>query len=113
MECARCGGQLETYALNGKEACVCPNCGFADTPVDHDDIDWQNPEPWSAAIERFYEKHAELAESDDGAESGEPTDSEVGAESEETTETPDPAESDEAAETTDGSESAESAEPAE
>lgn len=59
MDCRRCGGELETYALNGSEACVCPECGFADTPVDHEDVDSVDPEPWSEAIERFYERYAE------------------------------------------------------
>jgi hypothetical protein len=56
MECSRCGGRLETYALNGSEACVCEDCGFVDTPFEHDDVEFDDPEPWSTAIERFYEK---------------------------------------------------------
>lgn len=62
MDCRRCGGQVETYALEGNEACICLDCGFVDTPVDFEDLEDQDPEPWSKAIERFYEKYAEDSE---------------------------------------------------
>jgi len=48
---------METYALDGKEASVCPDCGFVDTPVEHDDIDRRPSESWSDALERFKRKH--------------------------------------------------------
>jgi hypothetical protein len=45
--------------LDGNEACVCRDCGFVDTPVDHGNADFQEPESWSVAIRRFYEKHTD------------------------------------------------------
>jgi hypothetical protein len=57
MDCRRCSGELETYTLADSEASVCPNCGFVDTPVDHSDVEMVDPEPWSKAIERFYERY--------------------------------------------------------
>jgi len=63
MDCRRCGGELETYTLEDSEACVCLDCGFLDTPVDHGDIEMTDPEPWSEAIERFYERYASEPES--------------------------------------------------
>lgn len=55
MDCARCGGELETYTLGGNEAYVCVECGFVDTPVDHEATPRPEPEPWEEALERFYE----------------------------------------------------------
>jgi hypothetical protein len=59
MDCSRCGGELETYALGDKEAYVCDDCGFVDTPVEHEATKRPEPEPWAKALERFHEKFVE------------------------------------------------------
>jgi len=59
MDCSRCGGKLETYSLGEKEAYVCTDCGFADTPVEHEVTPRPEPEPWTAALKRFHEKFVE------------------------------------------------------
>ncbi|QCC50212.1 zf-TFIIB domain-containing protein [Halapricum salinum] len=59
MDCSRCGGELETYSLGEKEAYVCTDCGFADTPVEHEATKRPEPEPWAAALKRFHEKFVE------------------------------------------------------
>jgi hypothetical protein len=59
MDCSRCGGELETYALGDKEAYVCGDCGFVDTPVEHEATPRPEPEPWGKALERFHEKFVE------------------------------------------------------
>lgn len=59
MDCARCGGELETYTLGGNEAYVCGECGFVDTPVDHEATPRPEPEPWEEALERFYETYVD------------------------------------------------------
>ncbi|MEF8825762.1 MAG: hypothetical protein V5A27_05400 [Halapricum sp.] len=59
MECSRCGGDLETYTLDGNEAYVCAECGFVDTPVEHEATPRPEPEPWEEALKRFHEKYVE------------------------------------------------------
>jgi hypothetical protein len=59
MECSRCGGNLETYTLDGNEAYVCAECGFVDTPVEHEATPRPEPEPWEEALKRFHEKYVE------------------------------------------------------
>lgn len=56
MDCSRCGGDLEVYSLGEREAYVCVDCGFVDTPVEHE-IPERSAEPWERALERFYERH--------------------------------------------------------
>ena len=56
MECPRCGGQLETYSLDGEKAVGCGSCGYVGVDVEH----YREPddaESWDEALERFYEKH--------------------------------------------------------
>ncbi|MEF8883413.1 MAG: hypothetical protein V5A34_12925, partial [Halapricum sp.] len=55
----RCGGDLETYTLDGNEAYVCAECGFVDTPVEHEATPRPEPEPWEEALKRFHEKYVE------------------------------------------------------
>lgn len=59
MDCSRCGGDLEVYSLGEQEAYVCADCGFVDTPVEHEVQTRLEPEPWERALERFYEKHTD------------------------------------------------------
>lgn len=59
MDCSRCGGDLEVYSLGEAEAYVCVDCGFVDTPVDHEVSTQADPEPWERALHRFYEKHVD------------------------------------------------------
>ncbi|QSG15836.1 hypothetical protein [Halapricum desulfuricans] len=59
MDCSRCGGDLEVYSLGEEEAYVCADCGFVDTPVDHEVSTQPDPEPWERALRRFYEKHVD------------------------------------------------------
>jgi len=59
MDCSRCGGDLEVYSLGDKEAYVCADCGFVDTPVEHEIATQSQPEPWERALQRFYDKHVD------------------------------------------------------
>lgn len=59
MDCSRCGGDLEVYSLGDKEAYVCADCGFVDTPVEHEIATQSEPEPWERALQRFYDKHVD------------------------------------------------------
>lgn len=59
MDCSRCGGELDTYSLGDNEAYVCTDCGFVDTPVEHEVTSRPEPEPWTAALKRFHEKFVE------------------------------------------------------
>lgn len=54
MECPRCGGNLETFAVEGAEATavVCESCGFSGVPASHRH-EGGEPESWDRAIERF------------------------------------------------------------
>ncbi|MCU4718475.1 hypothetical protein [Halapricum hydrolyticum] len=56
MDCSRCGGDLEVYSLGEQKAYVCADCGFVDTPVEHE-VQTRPEEPWERALERFYQKH--------------------------------------------------------
>jgi len=62
MTCARCGGQLEAFELQGQRAVVCTECGYADTPVEHEPSRRNGEESWERAIERFLEKFGQPAE---------------------------------------------------
>lgn len=61
MECPRCGGRLETYALDGEEAVGCDSCGYVGVEVEHE-REPLNFESWDDALERFYQKHEAAAE---------------------------------------------------
>jgi len=61
MDCSRCGGELDVYSLGKKEAYVCVDCGFIDTPVEHEVPTQPEPEPWERALRRFDEKHDQEA----------------------------------------------------
>lgn len=52
MDCPRCGGSLERYALGERETDACGDCGFLDVPADHR---YQIPtrESWDDAMKRF------------------------------------------------------------
>lgn len=54
MECPRCGGSLDTYAIEatGRSAVVCEECGFAGVTATHES-ERANVESWDHAIERF------------------------------------------------------------
>ncbi|WP_275883489.1 hypothetical protein [Halorhabdus sp. BNX81] len=54
MECPRCGGNLETFAVGGTEATavVCDSCGFSGVPASHR-YEGAAPESWDRAMERF------------------------------------------------------------
>jgi hypothetical protein len=61
MECPRCGGELETYSLWGRETKSCRRCNYLGVPVEHTS-DRDDPESWDDAISRFYEKYGDDAE---------------------------------------------------
>jgi ribosome-binding protein aMBF1 (putative translation factor) len=56
MECPQCGGSLNTYALDGSEASVCPDCGYVGIPAEHRKTA-PDPETWDEAVRRFYRAH--------------------------------------------------------
>jgi uncharacterized Zn finger protein (UPF0148 family) len=74
MPCPRCGGPLETYRLRDRETPVCPDCGFVDSAVSHE-REGRNTESWTAALERFRERHG----ADRGADGLSVTDGDQGA----------------------------------
>jgi len=66
MVCQRCGGSVETYELGGRDALVCRECGYLDTPVRHEP-ETTPSESWPEAIERFMEKFASTNGSEPGS----------------------------------------------
>jgi len=63
MACERCGGAMDTYELDGRDARVCRECGYAEVPVRHEPEGGER-ESWADAISRFQERHAEVTVSD-------------------------------------------------
>lgn len=54
MDCPRCDGTLERYALAGREAVYCGGCGYIGVPVEHRG-ELREVESWDDAISRFHE----------------------------------------------------------
>lgn len=54
MDCPRCESTLDRYALFGKEAVHCEDCGYLGVTVDHES-EPREIESWDAAFERFRE----------------------------------------------------------
>jgi len=55
MDCPQCeGGTLVTYALDGREAHVCEQCGYVGIPADHHG-ERAAPESWNDALRRYHE----------------------------------------------------------
>ena len=52
MECPRCDSPLERYALDGREAVVCADCGYVGVPIEHRG-EHRRSESWNDAIRRF------------------------------------------------------------
>jgi DNA-directed RNA polymerase subunit M/transcription elongation factor TFIIS len=61
MSCDRCGGELETYELEGRETRSCRDCGYVDVPVRHEPSEHEH-ESWDNAISRFQEEYAEATD---------------------------------------------------
>jgi hypothetical protein len=53
MDCPQCGGTLATYALSGREASVCEDCGYVGIDAEHRG-DPRRIESWNDALRRFY-----------------------------------------------------------
>jgi DNA-directed RNA polymerase subunit M/transcription elongation factor TFIIS len=53
MDCPQCGGTLATYALSGREASVCENCGYVGIDAEHRGTP-RRIESWNDALRRFY-----------------------------------------------------------
>jgi DNA-directed RNA polymerase subunit M/transcription elongation factor TFIIS len=53
MDCPQCGGTLATYALSGREASVCEDCGYVGIAAEHRG-DPRRIESWNDALRRFY-----------------------------------------------------------
>lgn len=53
--CPRCGADLETFSLWGREQPACPECSYVGVSVHHGS-DRADPESWQTALERFREK---------------------------------------------------------
>ena len=56
MDCPQCGGTLATYALRGREASVCEDCGYVGIAAEHRG-DPRSVESWDDALRRFYRAH--------------------------------------------------------
>jgi len=56
MDCPQCGGTLATYALDGREASVCEDCGYVGIPAEHRGAP-KRVESWSDALRRYYRAH--------------------------------------------------------
>jgi len=56
MTCPQCGGALATYALGGREASVCEDCGYVGIAAEHRG-DPRSIESWDDALRRFYRAH--------------------------------------------------------
>ena len=54
MDCPRCDGALERYALAGREAVYCDGCGYIGVPVEHRG-ELREVESWDDAVSRFHE----------------------------------------------------------
>ena len=70
--CPRCGGDLETFVLEGKRAVVCEDCGYADVPADHSPAERVVEESW-ASILRRYRRGGDTDNSDDEDDSNDET----------------------------------------
>lgn len=57
MECPRCGADMETYSLGGREAQACESCNYVGVPVEHQS-EREKPETWADALSRFEERFA-------------------------------------------------------
>jgi len=56
MDCPQCEGTLATYALGGREASVCEDCGYVGIAAEHRG-DPRSVESWDDALRRFYRAH--------------------------------------------------------
>ncbi|WP_251329242.1 hypothetical protein [Haloplanus pelagicus] len=61
MDCPQCEGTLATYALGGREASVCEDCGYVGIAAEHRG-DPHRIESWDEALRRFYRAHGADAE---------------------------------------------------
>jgi hypothetical protein len=61
MDCPQCGGTFATYALGGREASVCEDCGYVGIAAEHRG-DPRRVESWNDALRRFYRAHDTDAE---------------------------------------------------
>lgn len=52
MDCPRCGTPLTRYALDGREALGCDDCGYIGVEVDHH-VERREDETWAEALARF------------------------------------------------------------
>lgn len=58
MDCPECGGPLDAYVLDGREASICERCGRVGIEADHRGKG-QRTESWDDALRRFYEHNVE------------------------------------------------------
>jgi DNA-directed RNA polymerase subunit M/transcription elongation factor TFIIS len=65
MDCPRCGAPLTRYALEGREALGCDECGYIGVEVDHH-VERREDETWADALARF-ERQRRDREADDVA----------------------------------------------
>jgi DNA-directed RNA polymerase subunit M/transcription elongation factor TFIIS len=56
MDCPQCGTTLATYALDGREATVCEDCGYVGIAAEHRG-EPRRIESWNEALRRFYRAH--------------------------------------------------------
>ncbi|MFP8954883.1 zf-TFIIB domain-containing protein [Natrialbaceae archaeon A-arb3/5] len=54
-ECPRCQASLEQLSLGDVSTFTCPECAFADIPVEHESREAML-ESWQDAFNRFYEE---------------------------------------------------------
>lgn len=66
MECPRCSGALTVYRLGESTSWVCRVCGHVGVETEHGS-EPERSESWERALQRFYQRHVEPRESDEGA----------------------------------------------
>jgi DNA-directed RNA polymerase subunit M/transcription elongation factor TFIIS len=74
MDCPQCGGTLATYALSGREASVCENCGYVGIDAEHRGTP-RRIESWNDALRRFYNRRTDGT---DGTDDTDDTDAPTG-----------------------------------
>lgn len=65
MTCQRCGGSLERFVLEGREALICTECEYVDSAVAHQ-RESGHKESWEDAFARFHSRKATAL--DDGVD---------------------------------------------
>ncbi len=71
MDCPRCGTPLTRYALDGREALGCDECGYIGVEIDHH-VERRENETWAEALARFDRQQREREPGGDEASDEDP-----------------------------------------